>query len=62
MRANPPPLVPHMALFHANFAQSMDIATAISSSHWKNVISFFTFHLLISHVTTSIMEDAGVIG
>jgi hypothetical protein len=62
MRANHHPLVPHIALFPANLAPSMDIATAISSSHWKNVISFFTFHLLISHVTTSIIEDAGVIG
>ena len=62
MRANHHQLVPHIALFHANFAPSIDIATAISSSHWKNVISFFTFHLLISHVTTSIIEDAGVIG
>jgi hypothetical protein len=53
--ANHPPLVPHMALLPANFAPSMAMLTAISSSHWKKV----TF---LSLMTTSMIELAGVIG
>jgi hypothetical protein len=33
IKANHQPLVQHIALLPANFAPSVDIATAISSSH-----------------------------
>jgi hypothetical protein len=55
MRANHQPLVQHIALLPANFAHNIDIATAISSSHWKNI----TF---LSCTITSIKELAGVMG
>jgi hypothetical protein len=55
INANHPPLVPQAALFHANLAPSIAILTAISSSHWKKVASFFG-------AMTSMSELAGVIG
>ncbi|HBB03971.1 TPA: hypothetical protein DCZ39_03660 [Patescibacteria group bacterium] len=55
IRQNHPPLVPHIALLPANFAPSMVMLTAISSSHWKKVTSLCGW-------MTSINDDAGVIG
>jgi len=54
--ANQPQLVPHIDLFPANLAHSIDIATAISSSAWWNTTS------LEWCKTASIIELAGVIG
>jgi hypothetical protein len=55
MSAKPPPLVPHMDRFPANFAPSIDMDTAISSSHCKKITRG-------SAEIISISELAGVIG